>query len=822
MTSASGKGSRTGLSAAVTSVLLLFSTVWVTQAQLATLPTPRLLTVMPMGGLAGSTVEVTLTGSDIDDASELRFSSPTITAKPKLGANGQAEPNKFLVTLPATTPHGIHDMRVLTRYGISTPRAFVVGGLPEVVRTKANNSQADALALEVGSVCNAYATAAAEDYYTFQAKKGQRVLVDCASTEIDSRLVKVLILADAEGRDLVVNRRGGFLDWTAPADGKFFIKVHSLTYEGGPEHFYRLTLTDGPRVEYLYPPVATTGSSAKLALYGRNTVGSADAKAVAEGVALTRAEVSVAVPAKPMLSAWAGSFPLPLLGGSLSGFSWIPGDSRALPQYVTLLTAPSPVAMEVEPNGQASQAQKITLPCDIAGQFYPAADVDTYEFTAKKGEVWWIEVTSQRLGLHTDPFVVVQSVTKDAKGVETLADVVEINDIANPIAGTPYDAGSADPLGKLTIKADGVYRLQVRDLFGGTRLEPRNVYRLQVRKAEPDFALVAWPFHAPNVNNDNSAPAEPQALWRGATMALQVGAVRKDGFDGEIELRAEGLPPGVTATGSKVPAGKAQGFLFLTAAEGAKAGLGEVRLIGRAQIDGKSVDREISLASVIWHVKDMRQDNPKARLVMQKLVSVSGSEIIPISIAPGEAKVYEAKAGESLTIPLKIAWRGEPNSALKLKALATGFEGVKEFDVALKATDATAVLDLAALKTAQGDYSVAFYGVGKGKYRAEVEKLAPLEDAQKKAEQGAKDAAAETTKLTEAAKKAAPADKAAADKAAKDAAAKQKIADAAKADAVKLVTAAKAKSAPKDYADIIVSEPVRISIKAADKPAAKK
>ncbi len=35
--------------------------------------------------------------------------------------------------------------------------------------------------------------------------------------------------------------------------------------------------------------------------------------------------------------------------------------------------------------------------------------------------------------------------------------------------GPPYDAGSADPLGKLEIKEDGIYRLQMRDLFGGTR-----------------------------------------------------------------------------------------------------------------------------------------------------------------------------------------------------------------------------------------------------------------------------------------------------------------------------------------------------------------
>lgn len=49
--------------------------------------------------------------------------------------------------------------------------------------------------------------------------------------------------------------------------------------------------------------------------------------------------------------------------------------------------------------------------------------------------------------------------------------------------------------GKLVVRQDGLHRLQLTDLFGGTRNDPRNVYRLVIRKAEPDFALVAWVLH---------------------------------------------------------------------------------------------------------------------------------------------------------------------------------------------------------------------------------------------------------------------------------------------------------------------------------------
>ena len=53
----------------------------------------------------------------------------------------------------------------------------------------------------------------------------------------------------------------------------------------------------------------------------------------------------------------------------------------------------------VEPEAPLSEhdsedVQQVDLPCDIAGSFYPAADVDTFQFAAKKGETWWIEVAS--------------------------------------------------------------------------------------------------------------------------------------------------------------------------------------------------------------------------------------------------------------------------------------------------------------------------------------------------------------------------------------------------------------------------------------------
>ena len=455
---------------------------------------------------------------------------------------------------------------LMTRLGVSSSRAFAVGSLPEVTRDKPNTSSATAMQLTPGTVCNAFVSGRAIDHYTFQTTQGKRLVVDCAAAGIDSKLTPVLILADQSGHDLVVNRRGGVLDFTAPADGGYVIKVHDLTYQGGPAYFYRLALLE-----------------------------------VADGELASRQPSTALV----------------------SSASWASEEKSGLPEVA-----------EAESNDKQSEAQKITLPCDDRRRLFPAGDVDTFEFEAKKDDQWWIEVVSERFGLPTDPFVLVQRVTKDG-ATEKLDDIAELNDIPSPMKvssnfysydGPPYNAGSPDVLGKVEIKQDGLYRLQLRDLFGGTRNDPRNIYKLIVRKAAPDFALVAWGLHMELRNGDRNALSKPIALRGGGTMALEVVALRRDGFDGAIELAMDGLPSGMSASGLKIPAGQSRGIMLITAAESAPRSFATARLFGRAEINGAPLTRPCRLASMAWPVKDAMQETPSPRLLVDAPVSVGGAE----------------------------------------------------------------------------------------------------------------------------------------------------------------------------------------------------
>lgn len=729
------------------------------EAQSVGLPAPRLLTTTPMGGKVGSTVEVAITGEHLDDAGDLLFSDRRITAKRKLDGAGRPVADRYVVAIASDCPPGLYEARVMTRLGISSSRIFSVGTLNEVVPARPNRTLDAAHKLSLNSVCNAAVADRSIDYYTFDAKKGQRLVVDCATRGIDSKLNATVIVADAAGRDLLVERRGGVLDFTVPNDGTYVIKVHELTFKGGPAFYYRLGLWEQPA-----------------------------------GKPIVRQPATQAV----------------------NAFSWPP---VGLPEVAPLT--------EVEPNNDGEHAQRISLPCDVSGRFYPAADVDVFEFTAKKGEEWWIEVASERLGLPTDPSVLVQKVVKGAKGAEdTLIDVLELSDIPSPVKvssngyaydGPPYNAGTADALGKLVIKEDGLYRLRLWDQFGGTRSERGHVYRLVIRRAAPDFALVGWGLHMELRNGDRNALSKPIALRGGATMALEVVAFRRDGFNGEIELAMDGLPKGVTATGLKIPAGQSRGLVLITAAADAPRGYANATFVGRATIDGKAVTRPCRLASVAWPIPDSWGEVPSPRLLADVPVSVSGQERAPLTLV-AKSPVLEAKVGEKLTIPLVLRRTSElSGDKIQMRMIGAGFERAPSFDLPIKADRAEVALDLKALGVPPGEYRVSLLGGGVVKYRHRPDLLASVEAASRQKLEELKALEAEVKRVTGDAQKAPPAKKEQMARALAAASARMKAATAALSATQQQLQKMKAAAQPRDIADIMVAEPFTIRVKPAEK-----
>ncbi|MBI4327460.1 MAG: hypothetical protein HY674_19680, partial [Chloroflexi bacterium] len=481
-------------------------------------------TIFPPGGQLGTTSEASVTGADLDEAKQIHFSHAGLTAQPKVAAaTGQAEPNKFLVTISSNVPPGIYEARFVGRFGISNPRAFAVGGLPEVVEKQPNHTPETAAEISLASTVNAQAEANAADFFKFTAKKGQRVLIECQAKGIDSRMDPVLVLLEAGGRELEHNRRGGLLDFTAVGDGQFLLKVHDFLYRGGEEYFYRLSLDTGPHIDFIFPPAGLPGSKSQYLVFGRNLPGGNPAqKWIMDGKTLEQLTVEIELPEDSLAGRRLASLSKPA-GSALDGTEYRLPARPHVSNPVWLSFATAPVVPEQEPNSNPADAQKISLPCEYVGQFYPPGDQDWVTFEAKKGEVYWLEVFSQRLGWPTDPFVLVQRVSKTPEGMEQVSDVKELYDADANLGGVEFNTATRDPVWRFEVNDDGAYRVQIRDLFQQAGRNPPGLYRLSMRKAAPDFRLVALPQPPPPANKD----AKVATVWipflrRGETLPIKV------------------------------------------------------------------------------------------------------------------------------------------------------------------------------------------------------------------------------------------------------------------------------------------------------------
>src|SRR4029079_8545373 len=104
----------------------------------AQLPTTQLTSVFPPGGQQGARVEVTIAGADLDDCSRLVFSHSGIAAEQKTAAATELEPwrratKQSIVKIAGDVPPGVYEVRAQGRFGLSNPRAFVVGSSQEII-----------------------------------------------------------------------------------------------------------------------------------------------------------------------------------------------------------------------------------------------------------------------------------------------------------------------------------------------------------------------------------------------------------------------------------------------------------------------------------------------------------------------------------------------------------------------------------------------------------------------------------------------------------------------------------------------------------------
>ncbi|QDU97173.1 hypothetical protein [Lignipirellula cremea] len=687
---------------------------------------PQLTSIYPPGGKQGSEVEVTIAGANLDDTLKLMFSHPGLTASAKMNEADAVTPdpqpveNQFVVSIAADTPPGIYEVRTVGRYGISNPQAFQVGVLTDVLDDNKNKKFDTPTELPVGSVATGRVDAGNRDYWKTTIKKGERVLIECAAQRLDSRMDAALILYDAAGRELDRSRdvigMDPLIDFTAEVDGDYIIAVFDYVFDGGADYTYRLAVHNRPHIDFIFPPSGLPGSNNEYTIYGRNLPGGKPSPDFdLEGLPLEMITAKIQIPDDPDTEI-AGRL-APHSAGLFQSVLHRVDSPEGASNGVSVAAALAPLSLEKEPNDGSDAAQMIQVPCEFVGQFYPRSDSDWIQFEAKKGEVYNIEVYSHRLGLDVDPYMMIQKVVTDDKGEVKVTDIGEADDPRDRATkiGTDFDISTDDPSYRLEVKEDAVYRILLRDQAGSAARDPRNVYRMAITREAADFAVVCSPAPLRPANANIAVPSS-LSVRKGGVVALDVNIIRYGGYEGEIEIQAENLPPGVTCQGAVSKGPHDLTALVFEADEKAVSWAGPIRVYGVAKVDGAPVRRRACGGSMVIGTANRTNALPEFRLTRDLVLAVVDKEILPVQVTLGDGEPVQTVRGAKIEVPAKVLRRDGYKDAFKLSPVGLPAE-LKPKDLAIAATgDGKLEIELTNAALKPGAYTFYLRGDVKFKY----------------------------------------------------------------------------------------------------------
>lgn len=737
----------------------------------AAFPSPVISSVFPAGGKAGSTVEISVKGTDLDGPRGLVFSpgaTPALEALPKRDANGQVVTGTFTLQIPAQAKPGFYDVRFSGTYGVSNPRLFQIGAHDEVGSPNSNQKPEDAFAIALGTVINGRMTAGAPQWFSFEARKSQRVMIVGLGTSLDTKLEPAGAVQDPSGRELA-RMRDGVIDFKAPADGKFLLEFHDLMFRTGDEYGFRLSVALDPVILFAARECKAQGAEGRSVVYGWNLPGGQSLKDL-HGF---------------------GSQPLERLVTDVANF-----------ERLTSASAQPPALLAVE-NEEPSISAGGPIEMQMGGRFggwFPArGEPRSFQLALRKGQRCVIDVVSHRAGLPTDPTLLIEKISKDKDGRETAGTVAEITDLSAPVPSAMLPVSDRDPSYVLESREDAVYRLSLSDAFN-TSNGRRYPFVIEIGN-ESTRPLVALPCSLPKAANARTASIGDTNVSRGGVVAVQVLCTHRSGLAGNIDWKPAPVIPGLTFLGGFLGENQSVGYAAYQAAPDAAPGVAPASQFPSATV-------------LSWNVADSNKEPIVVRPASGLAIGIASAEPAPARVEPDKPGLIELAAKGKTGLTFKIIRDGGFKDAFKMKLLGlVDSAQVPELDVKAGASTASLEIDSAKLKLTAGEYGCILQGTAKMKMRRGLDDLQSAEVAAKQAAL-ADDAAKKALADAQAALKAAadPAQKTEKQKAITEATAKQKAAAKTRADADKKVKDLSAKAAPKDATAVIYSTPLHLRI----------
>ncbi len=202
------------------------------------------------------------------------------------------------------------------------------------------------------------------------------------------------------------------------------------------------------------------------------------------------------------------------------------------------------------------------------------------------------------------------------------------------------------------LEAGKAYSLKVEEVTGKGGRE--YTYAIEARPAHPHLEVAARPGNI--------------SLRPGIATAVEVIVTKRDNIAGDITIRAENLPAGVTALPAVIPPDRNNTFLILGASAGAKPVEGPIQIVatGGGPLGPTTVTAEPQEIYVI-------QNQPRPRKVAENVVAVRGeAEFLAAFQSQDPIKVHPKKIVEvKIKLQRRDTFKG--NIAARLDGLPRGW-----------------------------------------------------------------------------------------------------------------------------------------------------
>jgi hypothetical protein len=518
------------------------------------------------------------------------------------------EAMKVRFTVAPDARAGVRDFRIATPQGASTLGQLVVGRDTVISESDKNDTPTDAQAIDLpATVCGTIEKAEDVDFFKFQAKAGDAISFHVRSMRLQNKIHDlqqhsdpILTLRNAAGVTVAASDNYFFGDplitHNFEHSGEYLLEIRDVRYQGNKYWDYCIEISARPVVTGVFPFGVALGQETKLELVGFR------------------------LPEEPIAT-------VNLPPDTAPGTVWSPlllGEVATDPLPLTVAKV-AIVTESAEDNGTPATAEAVRLPGGINGRMNEPGDIDCFSFEAKKDERYSFEVIARR-------------------GLSTLDSHLRILDES----GKQLELSDDMKLGKRSysdswienwqVPDDGKFAIEIRDLH--LRGGPRFGYFLEVTRSAPYFELY--------VDTDKTQ------LTPGTGGAIYVRAVRKNGFDGEIELAIDGLPDGVSAECGRILAGKSEdGCILLQAVADAQPAMQNIVISGTAkhEMEGAAT---LELAAIATSYQETYQPGGGRGhwpVEMHTVCIGAPSDIVAVKLSANEVTL---KPGESKRIDVTI------------------------------------------------------------------------------------------------------------------------------------------------------------------------